>query len=77
MMNQVHGDVPSLPVPSVLSKYPQLLLTPAWGISQSKELLSLFPCTLSCIWGGQQGMGSTASPSGDSALRMELCHPRD
>lgn len=49
MMNQVHGDVPSLPVPLVVSKDPQLLLTPAWGISQSKELLSLFPCTLSCI----------------------------
>lgn len=62
MMNQVHGDVPSLPVPSVLSKYPQLLLTPAWGISQSKELLSLFPCTLSCIWGGTTGDGEHSLP---------------
>lgn len=63
MMNQVHGDVPSLPVPSVLSKYPQLLLTPAWGISQSKELLSLFPCTLSCIWGGDnRGWGAQPPP---------------
>lgn len=84
MMHQVHGDcpigAPTLAVPLVLSMDPQLLLTPSWGISQAKELLSLFPCALSCIWGpwGQgEGMGSTASLSGDCALRMELCHPRD
>lgn len=54
MMHQVNGDCPlgawALPVPSVLSADPQLLLIPAGSISHSKELLSLFPCTLSCIW---------------------------
>lgn len=68
MMHQVNGDcplgAPTLPVPSVLSADPQLLLTPAWGISHPKELLSLFPCALSCIWGpwGQGDLGRVAQP---------------
>lgn len=64
MMCQVNGDclrALTLPVPSVLSADPQLLLTPACSISHSKELLSLSPCTLSCTW-GPWGQGWGAQP---------------
>lgn len=68
MMHQVNGDcplgAPTLPILLVLSADRQLLLTPAWGISHPKELLSLFLCALSCIWGpwGQGDRGRAAQP---------------